>query len=401
MARSVFQRLAESHDAWRLKRCVNLIPSENVMSDAVRRLLSSDLASRYSLPINQEVHGVLVENAYRGTRYSEELCADANDLSARTFGSRHALLDPLSGHLAAMLMLASCCERGELILCPDSRDGGYDGYCQPYIPDLLGLRAKYLPFDAREGTLDASKAAAMVRRERPALVVLGSSYIPFQYPVREVAEACADVDAWLGYDAAHILGIMPAFQEPLKEGADVVVGNTHKTFWGPQGGIALTNDEELLEAMKRNLTWRVLDNTHINRIAATGHALLEWKKHGRNYAHQVVRNSRALGRELDALGYPLRYGGKGFTASHQLCIETARLRRYAGVDVNAAAKRLERCNVITDAVGRLGTQEVTRMGLKERDMGELAGLVADGSRGVDVTKRAAALRKRMKMGYTL
>jgi len=393
--------MAKAHDDWRLRKCINLIPSENVMSEPVRRMLSSDLASRYSLPIDTEVHGVLVENAYRGTVYSEEIAAEANKLAAETFGARHALLDPLSGHTAAMLMLVSTCKKGDLILCPDSKDGGYDGYCQPYIPDILGLRAKYLPYDKREGTVDAERAAEMVRRERPALVVLGSSYIPFQYPVREVSDACRDVGARLGYDGAHILGIMPAFQEPLREGADILVGNTHKTFWGPQGGIALTDDEELHEEMRRNLTWRILDNTHLNRLAATGHALLEWRRHGRRYASQVVRNSRALGKELDALGYPLRYGFKGFTASHQLCIETSKLKRYAGADMNEAAKRLESQDVITDAVGRLGTQEVTRMGLREKDMGELAGIIDNGAKGIPVAKRVAALRKRMSLGYTL
>jgi glycine hydroxymethyltransferase len=348
-----------------------------------------------------EVHGVVVENAYRGVRYSEEMSASVNELAARTFGARHALLDPLSGHLAAMLMLLSTCKKGDLALVPDSRFGGYDGYCKGYLPDILGVDVGYLPYDVRNGTVDAEKAAELVRRRRPALVVLGASYIPFPHPVRELADACADAGARLGYDGAHILGILPAFQHPLREGADVFVGNTHKTFWGPQGGIAMTDDDELQAAMARNLTWRIMDNTHLNRLAATGQALLEWKRHGRAYAFQVVRNSRALGKELDALGYTLSYKERGFTRSHQLCIDHARFRRFAGTDINSAAKRLEAQNVVTDAVGRIGAQEITRMGLREKDMGELAGIIADGSRGLDVKKRVARLRKRMRLGYVL
>src|SRR5512137_234769 len=123
-----FERLVRAHDGWRLRRCINLIPSENAMSPTARRLLSSDMASRYSLPLNMEVHGVVVENAYRGTGYSEDVSAKVNELGARTFGSKFALLDPLSGHLASMLMLLSTCKKGDLMLCPDSRHGGYDGY---------------------------------------------------------------------------------------------------------------------------------------------------------------------------------------------------------------------------------------------------------------------------------
>jgi glycine hydroxymethyltransferase len=395
------QKLVKAHDDWRLRRTINLIPSENMASPAVRGILSSDLALRYSMPLNTEVHGVMVENAYRGTRISEKIVEESTNLAREAFRAKHAFLDPLSGHIASMLMLASACKKGDLILCMDSKDGGYDGYCQPYIPDILGLKAKYLPYDSKNGTVDGAKAAALVRKTKPALVVLGASYLPFPHPVAEISEACRDSGAWLGYDAAHVLGILPSFQDPLKEGADIVVGNTHKTFWGPQGGIVLTNDSELAEAVTKNLTWRILDNTHLNRIAATGQALLEWKRHGRRYAAQVVKNSKALGRELEALGYPLMYGHRGFTASHQLIIDQKRYTKFAGTDVNTAAKRLEKCDVVTDAVGRIGTQEVTRMSLAVKDMGELAWLIADGCKGVDVKKRAARLRKRMRLGYTI
>jgi glycine hydroxymethyltransferase len=395
------ERLVGAHDAWRLRRAINLIPSENAASPAVRRILASDLASRYSLPMNQEVHGVMVENAYRGVLFSQEIVEQATKLARGVFRARHAFLDPLAGHIASILMLASTCKRGDTILCMDSADGGYDGYNQPYIPDILGLKARYLPYDSKNGTVDAEGSAAMVRKVRPALVVLGSSYLPFPHPVKEIADACREADAWLGYDAAHVLGIIPSFQDPLREGADIVVGNTHKTFWGPQGGIVLTDDEGIAAEVTKNLTWRFLDNTHLNRIAATGQALLEWKRHGKRYAAQVVKNSRALGRELDALGYPLRYGHRGFSASHQLIIDQKLYTKFAGTDVNTAAKRLEKCDVVTDAVGRIGVQEVTRMSLAEKDMGELAGVIADGARGKNVKARAAKLRKRMRLEYTL
>ncbi|MBI5000064.1 MAG: serine hydroxymethyltransferase [Euryarchaeota archaeon] len=396
-----FSALAKAHDDWRLKRCINLIPSENIMSPTARALLSSDLASRYSLPINDVVHGAFVENAYRGTRYSDEITISAERLACEAFGARHVSLAPLSGHVAAILMLSALCRKGDTVMSLSSSDGGYDGYCKKYIPDMLGLGTRCLPFDQSLWNIDVEAACAAILRFRPRLVVLGASYLPFPHPVRELSEACATAGAFLGYDAAHVLGILPSFQQPLREGADIVVANTHKTFWGPQGGLAMANDPEIDQAVRRNLTWRTLDNTHLNRIAATGQALLEYKRHGKAYAAQVVKNSRALAAALDGGGFPVRFKKLGYTRSHQILLGIDGMKKMFRADSNTIAKRLERYNVITDAVGRLGTQEVTRMGLRERDMKELAELIFMGASGENIGKGVRALRKRMKLCYVL
>jgi len=396
-----FSALARAHDDWRLNRCINLVPSENIMSPKARALLSSDLASRYSLPINDFVHGAFVENAYRGTRYSDDITISAEKLACGAFNAKHVSLAPLSGHVAAIVMLSALCRKGDTVMCLSSADGGYDGYCERYIPEMLGLGTRYLPFDVARWNVDVEAACAAILRFRPRLVVLGASYLPFPHPVKELSEACATAGAFLGYDAAHVLGILPSFQQPLKEGADIVVANTHKTFWGPQGGLVMTNDPEIDEAVRRNLYWRTLDNIHLNRIAATGQALLEYKRHGKAYAAQVVKNARALAASLDGEGFPVRFKKLGFTRSHQVLLDLDGIKRKYRADSNTVAKRLERSNIITDAVGRLGTQEVTRMGLKEKDMPELAGLLTAGAIGVVVECDVRRLRNRMKLQYAI
>ncbi|MEW5936964.1 MAG: serine hydroxymethyltransferase [Candidatus Thermoplasmatota archaeon] len=401
MTASLFIELARRHDHWRTEECINLIPSENIVSPQVRSLLSSDMGGRYTLPIGGEVHGVHVENAYRGTRYADEVQRKAEALACRIFHAAHATLAPLSGHLAGMLMLSSLCRKGDTVLTLSSGHGGYDGYCEGYMPDLLGLKVAYLPFHPPSCNIRVEEACAMIHAVRPRLVILGASYFPFPHPVRELAAACSEADAALGYDAAHVLGLIPIFQHPLAEGAAIVVGNTHKTFWGPQGGIAMTNSPEIWDAMLRNLTWRTVDNTHLHRIAAVGHALLEFERFGAEYAAQVVRNAKALAGALDDHGIPIRFREHGYTASHQVLLDPERMPKELGLDCSELAIRLERSNIITDALGRLGTQEITRMGLREKEMSELADLISQCAGGKDVSDGVKALRERMQMCYVL
>ncbi|TLZ57790.1 MAG: hypothetical protein E6K17_02330, partial [Methanobacteriota archaeon] len=120
--------LVAKHEDWRLHRTINLIPSENVTSEPVRRILGSDLGHRYTLPWGKEWHGYVIENSYRGTRFLDEIEALGERLAREVFNARHATIKPMSGHLAGMMLLASVCSRGDRILVLDSRVGGYDGY---------------------------------------------------------------------------------------------------------------------------------------------------------------------------------------------------------------------------------------------------------------------------------
>lgn len=395
--------LARHHEAWRLGRCLNLMASENVTSPEVRTLLASDFAHRYTLPIGSEVHGSYVENAYRGTRYTDAVEARGEALARQIFGARHATLKPLGGHIAGMIMLLSACRRGDNIMVLHPDHGGYDGYAEGYLPDILGLGVSYLPFDEATWRIRSEEAAAMIAEGRPRLVIVGQSFFPFPYELRPLVRACRSAGSLLGYDGSHVLGLIAGheFQDPLGEGVDVLVGSTHKSFFGPQGGLLLTNHDELWAAVQRNLVWRSIDNAHWNRIAALARALEEAKRYGRRYARQVVANSRALGASLDGLGFPLRFGPQGFTHSHQLILDLQRLRRDHGLTANDFAVRCEANDIIVDAVGRLGTNEVTRMGAKESHMRSLATLLTDVLHARRVKGRVHRIRASLHMAYTL
>jgi glycine hydroxymethyltransferase len=392
--------LVAKHDDWRSRRTINLIPSENVTSEQVRGILASDLGHRYTLPWGKEWHGYRVENSYRGTRYLDEIEALGEGLAQEVFHARHATLKPMSGHLAGMLLLASVCSRGDRILVLDSRVGGYDGYMPGYMPTMLGLEADVLPFDESEWTIDARQAADRIDSVKPKLVLVGSSFIVFPHNVRALRKACDAAGAVLAYDGSHVLGLIAGgvFQDPLREGADVLFGSTHKSFFGPQGGLVVTDREDLFARIVETFTWRVADNAHWNRIAATAQALLETKAFGKEYAKQVVRNAQALGRELEKRDLPVKFAHRGYTKSHQVhLLETGLMKRW-GTNPNDWSVALERSDIIVDSVGRIGTNEVTRMGAKEAHMETLADLMAQAMKG-DVREGVAALRKELKLSY--
>lgn len=388
---------------WRLEDSVNLLPSENVTSPQVRALLSSDFGHRYTLPVNAEYAGEYLENGYRGTKLTTEVELEAEREACRVFGATYACVQPLGGHIAAMIAMLSTTEKGDKVCSVPVEHGGYDGYGQEYLPDIFGLRACHLPFDEEAFTVASDSAADLIRKERPGLVILGASYIPFPYDMGPIADACSEADSRLAYDGSHVLGLIAGgeFQLPLEEGADILYGSTHKTFFGPQGGLIVTNDAAIDSSIRKNLTWRVVDNAHWNRVAALGQTLLEMRLFGSEYAKQVIANSKRLGRELHERGFPLRFEELGFSKSHQLIIDQGRLRDKYGLSMNDFSIRMEKSNLIIDSVSRLGTGEITRIGVKEKDIPELADIFMEAAAGNDVSKKVREFRARFDMAFVM
>jgi glycine hydroxymethyltransferase len=167
-----------------------------------------------------------------------------------------------------------------------------------------------------------------------------------------------------------VLGLIAGgqFQDPLREGADILIGSTHKSLFGPQGGIILSNRYE--GKIQKEIHPALVDNAHWNRIAALYVALYECKKFGHRYADQVIRNSKALARSLDEHGVKLIGREVGFTQSHQTLVDVT---PDEGVRM---AQRLEKANIIVDVGVRIGTSEETRRGMKEREMEQIAELIS-------------------------
>ncbi|MFQ6087093.1 MAG: serine hydroxymethyltransferase, partial [Candidatus Bathyarchaeia archaeon] len=300
--------LVRKHEDWRVKECLNLIPSENVMSPAVRSLLSSDLGHRYTS----------TNGFYMGTEFTDKIELYGEKLAKEVFEAETADLRPLSGHIANWIFLSTFANPNDKVLCVSPDDGGYPGLWKEGLASLLRLRVVGFPFSKESMNITVNEAVELVLREKPRIVVFGTSLFLFPHPVREIAKAANEVGAIIGYDGSHVLGLIAGktFQMPLREGARILYGSTHKTFFGPQGGIIVA-DKEHGESVKKRIFPMFVDNAHWNRIAALTLALAEMKTFGKEYAEQVVRNAQTLAKALSDYGFPVKCAEYGFTRSHQ------------------------------------------------------------------------------------
>jgi glycine hydroxymethyltransferase len=355
------RKLLQAHEKWRLENCLNLIVSENFTSPAVREMLGCDLTNRYTAP----------DKFYMGTRYTDQIQTETENLAKQVFGAKYADVRPLSGHSADMILLAALANRGEKIMVVGKAYGGYPGISEEGYPKVYGLQVCEFPFNTKIFNIDAEQAARSIEYERPRIVIFGASMILFPHPVRALTGACRKVEAKIAFDGSHVLGLIAGnqFQDPLREGADVLIASTHKSFFGPQGGIILANDNE--EQLRGAVFPSLVDNAHWNRIAALYVALSEMKRFGRQYASQVVRNSKALAKALDEHGVGLIGKDSGFTESHQTIVNV--VSQEEGVRL---ARKLEEANIIVDSGIRIGTCEETRRGMRESEMNSIAELIA-------------------------
>lgn len=353
--------LVKKHEEWRGKQCLNLIPSENVMSPTVRALLSSDFGSRYTSR----------DRFYMGTKFTDEVEEYGEKLAKELFKAETADLRPLSGHIADLIFVANFTKPRDVLMCVSPEDGGYPGMWRQGLAGLLHLKAVPFPFSKEKMNINIEKAKETMKRVKPKVVVFGASLITFPHPVKELAETARENGAIVGYDGSHVLGLIAGgeFQDPLREGACALFGSTHKTFFGPQGGIILA-DKERGEILKEKIYPAFVDNAHWNRIAALTMALAEMKSFGKAYAKQVIANSQTLAKALHDYGFPVICEHLGFTKSHQTILNYGRNERG-----RAVAEKLQRANIITDCVIRIGTDEVTRRGMKEGEMLKIAELI--------------------------
>ncbi len=385
-ARAGLTGLLARHEAWRAN-CLNLIASENVLSPAVRAALDSDLIHRYADYTGRD----LGARRYRGTRYVVEIEREVERLARQVFRAEYVELRAIAGHLAGAGVLMALCKPGDMVLEIGRDGGGHREAGKFAASELAHLEVRHLPIDADRYNVDPVAAAALIAEVRPRVVILGSSNFVFPHPVREIRAAVNVVPGcYLVYDASHVMGLLAGrrFQDPLGEGADVVFGSTHKTFFGPQGGIVFTNREDLITRISDVVYPGLVTNHHPFRMPALGIALAEMLEFGPAYAEQVIANSQALGEALVAESIPVVTDGSTpprYSASHTLMLRVA---DFGTAD--AMALQLEAAGIITtggllpDALGgqgiRVGTQEMTRRGLRQADMARVAGFIAEALR---------------------
>ena len=361
---------------------IPMIASENVLSPMCREMLITDFHGRYA-------EGTPGHRYYEGCKFFDNVEVKAMELAKKLFKCSYADVRPTAGTTANMAVLKALMKPGESATVLDLANGAHISFGKWGAAGVRGINLISYPFNDEEMNIDVDGAVKLIKKVKPKLALNGRSVFLFPSPIKDIAEAAHDVGAYLVYDAAHVLGLIAGkqFQDPLREGADVMNGSTHKTLPGPQGGMIVSDhkgdtdeDKSFLRKLGFGVFPGVTSSYHLHHVAAKAIAFAEHLEFGEAYAKQTIKNAQALGQSLYTRGFKV-FGEKlGFTKSHQILLEIGPGKG------KEASKKLEEAGIVTnmntipgdtDPLNpsglRLGTPELTRIGMKEREMDEVAG----------------------------
>ncbi len=374
--------LAKKHNKF-FEESIPLIASENIMSPLAMEMLLTDFGFRYA-------EGLPHKRYYQGNYYVDLLEDKVIDLGRSLFNAKYIDPRPLSGTNANMAVLYAFTKPGDLISTPALSGGGHISSASFGAVGFRGLKTVNYPFNIDEMNIDIDGTIKLIKEKKPKVCWFGQSVFLFPTPLKELNDAFNEVDCKVVYDAAHVLGLIAGkqFQDPLREGAEILTGSTHKTLPGPQHGIVIGNgSEEDWKKVQRGVFPGTLSNHHINAMAALGVTMAEHLEFGESYAKQIIKNAQLLGEELNKYGFKVLGEKNGFTKSHTLAVDVS--KNGGG---KLVAEKLEKCNIIINknllpyddnkksmnpSGIRLGTQEVTRIGFKESDIKYIAELIND------------------------
>ncbi|MGK5092273.1 serine hydroxymethyltransferase [Deltaproteobacteria bacterium TL4] len=414
-------KIVEKQNQWRGKETLNMIASENSQSPAVRQIEANDFMGRYAEghPNTQETRN----RYYEGTDYIDQIESMATREFIELAQCKQADVRPISGNAANTAVALSLLRGGDTMIANSIDAGGHISHNPIGVfGRRIQVRGKVLtlgkensialhfwPTTADGYHIDAAKSVDLVEKTSPTMVVLGKSLFLFPEPVKEIAEVCRAKNIPVLFDAAHVLGLILGgqFQNPFKEGAHLMTASTHKTFPGPQRGVVLGNlktEQELSwwTSIDRGIMPGSSSNHHLHTLPGLLVTLREMKQFGKAYAAQIVANAQALGKAFDEEGVKVEAKEFGFTKSHQIALNVSSY----GAAI-AIAQKLAESNIIVnynmlpgdkDARNpsglRIGVQELTRFGLKEAEMGEVASLFKAVFEGQTVKENVLKLRRR-------
>ena len=433
-ALALLEKAKENH-LWRQKRCINLIPSENTPSRAVQALCASDPSCRYAE--HKKIKSFYDKDVfyYQGTGFIDETEQLLIEEMKKYFGCTEVETRLISGQMANTAVFSSLMDwKNRLNRKTDPKRLGYVlnnhiikgghlsaqpmGALHDYIAvDPVTERSAVVNFPVCEDNMyriDVEETKKVIDQYKPELIIFGKSMVLHREPVAEIKAFLTEqkMNTIIMYDMAHVLGILgPYFQDPFAEGADIVTGSTHKTFFGPQRGVIATNwqEEELnygiWETIERRAFPGSVSNHHLGTQLGMLMAAYEMNAFRDEYQKDVVANAKHFAKALKASGLDVAGDPEiDFTQTHQVIVSVG----YGeGAEI---ASRLEKNNIIVNyqatpdeegftASGalRMGVSEMTRFGFGFDEFDRLAELMADCIlRNKDVTAEVEKLRS----GYT-
>jgi glycine/serine hydroxymethyltransferase len=429
----------ERNNIWRQKESFNLIPSESTPSLLVKICEISDPSGRYAEHRTMKGEEIYF---YQGVDFIREVEEEARAEISRFFGCSEVELRTISGQMANEVVFKGMVrflnrdrpegqpmQKMRLVMNNDLTKGGHLS-SQP-----MGALFNFVAEDPATGKenvvnfpvmrdnpyrLDLERLAELTETHKPDLMVFGKSMFIYQEPIRFISDLVKDWETRpvIMFDMAHVLGLYGAFQSPLEEGADVVTGSTHKTFFGPQRGLIAGNFPKgsRLRKLWLDIKSRAFpgstSNHHLGTLLGLLMASYEMNEFKDDYQNKVRANAKAFARALHTRGVPVE--GKeadGFTETHQVLIRVSAFGN--GMEI---ARKLESNNLVANYQAlpddetflepsgiRMGVQEMTRFGMKEEDFDGLAEFIADVVvKDLNVKDKVKAYRQKfLEMKYCL
>jgi len=411
---ALLERALENH-LWRQRECINLIPSEMTASPMTRLLSMTDPSFRYAEHRKSKAFYDAEIYYYQGTDFIHEVEQMAQEEMKKFLGCAEVETRIISGQMANTAVFSGVVDyinrtdrkseprRIGMVMNNHIAKGGHlsaqpMGALRDFVArDPRTERPAVINFPVTPDNpykIDVAKALDLIYEYRPEMIIFGKSMVLHKEPVSEICRFLEEqnMGTVVMYDMAHVLGLVgPHFQEPFKEGADLVTGSTHKTFYGTQRGIVgcpfLEHEEkyELWEAIQRRAFPGCTSNHHLGTLLGLLMAAYEMNHFKDAYQPRVIGNAKAFARALkdcglDVAGDP----AVDFTETHQVIVrvgygrgpEVARLLEENNIICNYQATPDEEGFTVAGAL-RLGVSEMTRFGMEEDDFRSLAGLIHD------------------------
>ena len=366
-------------EAARQKGKIELIASENFVSEVVMEANSTILTNKYA-------EGYPGKRYYGGCEHVDVVETIAIERAKKLFGAGYANVQPHSGAQANMAVFFALLEPGDTVLSMNLAHGGHLSHGSPV--NMSGKYWNIVPYGVSEadGKIDYEEVRRLALESKPKLILAGASAYPRIIDFKKFSEIAKEVGAYLMVDMAHIAGLVATGAHPSPVPyADVTTTTTHKTLRGPRGGLILTNDEELAKKINKAIFPGIQGGPLMHTIAAKavcfGEAL---KPEFKAYADQVVKNSAALAKGLLAEGFKLVSGG---TDNHLMLVDLTGMKVDTGKDAEHMLDEVGiTCNknaipfdtqkpFVTSGL-RLGSAAVTTRGFVEEDMAEVAKIIA-------------------------
>lgn len=379
---------------------LELIASENIVSEAVMQAQGSVLTNKYA-------EGYPGKRYYGGCEFVDVVETLAIERAKKLFGAEYANVQPHSGAQANMAVFFALLTPGDTVMGMNLTDGGHLSHGSPV--NMSGKYFKIVPYGVNKETerIDYDELLKTAKECKPKMIVAGASAYARIIDFPRLAEIAKEVGAYLMADIAHIAGLVAAGLHPSPiPYADVVTTTTHKTLRGPRGGMILCRDAEFGKQFNKAIFPGIQGGPLMHVIAAKAVALKEaLSPEFKEYAAQILKNAKVLADTLTSNGFRIVSGG---TDNHLMLVDltsknlTGKEAQNLLDEVNITANKntipFEPLSPFVTSGLRLGSPALTTRGFKESDMKEVADIIAlvlsnpnDGAKKEEAKKRVAAL----------